>query len=206
MELAVPQHISKIGVYTGHSFLLGGIIAVYHNFPIIFSVALFTTYSTTITHWYKLRHSGIIKKLDIAAITNLVFTFYFNGLERFCPMCQRAWLSTIVFIFIIYFINSHIFHYQTVDDSGQIMKPGGYYYFSLAYTLPNTKERELSYYYNSYVHCGFLHLLSMTVSIYCTFIMPREDNSLSSENNGWSPNDGWSPENNSCPIYNALYY
>ena len=186
MELALPQHISRVGVYTGHFFLLGSIVSVYYNFPMITSVALFTTYSTTIIHWYKLRHSGIIKTLDIFSIINLLLTFYFNGLNRFCPNCQRAWLSIVFTIFVVYFINSHIFYYQTIENRGEIMKPGKYSYFSLAYTLPNTRERELSYYYNSYIHCGFIHILSMSVSIYCTIIMPP-------------------PENNTCSIYNAIY-
>ena len=185
MELAIPQHISRVGVYTGHTFLIGGILSVYYNFPLIFSIALFTTYSTTITHWYKLRHSGIIKTLDIAAIINLVATFYFNGITRFCPNCQCAWISTTSSILVVYFINTHIFYYQTSQNNSQIMKPGCYSYFSLAYTLPNSRERELCYYYNSYIHCIFLHVVSMSVSIYCTLIMP--------------------PENNSSPIYNALY-
>ncbi len=185
MELAVPQHISRVGVYTGHFFLLCFIASVYYNFPIITSVALFTTYSTTIMHWYKLRHSGIIKTLDIISIINLILTFYFNGIFKYCPNCQRAWISTMATNAVIYYINSSIFYYQTVDNRGQIMKPGCYSYFSLAYTLPNSRERELCYYYNSYVHCVFLHVIAGTVSVYCAIIMP--------------------PENNSSPIYNAIY-
>ena len=66
------------------------------------------------------------------------------------------------------------------------MKPGSYSYFSLAYTLPNTRERELSYYFNSYIHCVFLHVIIGTVSIYCAIIMPHNPQE-NSQTNDYAP-------------------
>ena len=175
MDLAVPQYISRVGVYTGQMFLLCFVTSVYYNFSIISSIALLATYFMTITHWYKLRQTGIIKDLDRAAILNLIVSFYYTGISKFCPMCQRAWITTMAINIIVYVINNHIFYYQTDANRGQIMKPGCYSYFSLAYTMPNTRERELCYYYNSYIHCLFLHIISGTVSVYCAIIMPPEN-------------------------------
>jgi hypothetical protein len=192
MDLAVPQYISRVGVYTGQMFLLCFVTSVYYNFSIVSSLALLATYFMTIIHWYKLRHTGIIKDLDRAAILNLVVSFYYTGITKFCPMCQRAWITTMAINIIVYVINNHIFYCQTNANRGQIilkdppegrdpqiclsiMKPGCYSYFSLAYTMPNTRERELCYYYNSYVHCLFLHVISGTVSVYCAIIMTPEN-------------------------------
>ncbi len=182
-QLAVPQHISKVGLYTGQSFLLCFVTSVYYKFPIVCSLSLLATYFTTMLHWYKLCDTGIIKNLDIAAIINLLVTFYYNGIIMFCPTCQKAWMLTIMTIIVVYGININIFYYQTISNRGYIMKPGSYSYFSLVYTLPNTRERELSYYFSSYIHCIFLHVVISTVSIYCAVIMPhnRQENSQTND-------------------------
>ena len=171
-QLAIPQHISKVGLYTGQSILLCFVASVYYKFPVVCSLSLLATYFTTMLHWYKLYDTGIIKKLDIVAIINLLVRFYYNGITMFCPTCQKIWMLTIIIIIIVYGININIFYYQTNSNIGYIMKPGYYSYFSLEYTLPNTRERELSYYFTSYIHCVFLHVIISTVSIYCAVIMP----------------------------------
>ena len=171
-QLAIPQHISKVGLYTGQSILLCFVASVYYKFQIVCSLSLLATYFTTMLHWYKLYDTGIIKKLDIVAIINLLVRFYYNGITMFCPTCQKIWMLTIITIIIVYGININIFYYQTNSNIGYIMKPGYYSYFSLEYTLPNTRERELSYYFTSYIHCVFLHVIISTVSIYCAVIMP----------------------------------
>ena len=137
-------------------------------------------------HWYKLYDTGIIKKLDIVAIINLLVRFYYNGITMFCPTCQKIWMLTIITIIIVYGININIFYYQTNSNIGYIMKPGYYSYFSLEYTLPNTRERELSYYFTSYIHCVFLHVIISTVSIYCAVIMPYNP-PQNNETNDYAP-------------------
>ena len=174
-ELAVPQHISRIGVYTGQSYLILFFTSIYYGFPYYFSVSIFFTYITTILHWHKQYKSGIIKTIDIISIINMVPTFYYNGLYMFCQKCQKAWIITIALIGIIYGINISIFYFQTNMIRGSyIMKPGSYSYFSLAYTCENTRERELCNYYNCYVHCIFLHVVASAVSFYCATRIPDD--------------------------------
>ena len=117
-------------------------------------------------YWRKIYKQGIIKTLDMLAVLNLIVSFYYTGLPNFTPMCQHAWISSIAISSIAHGINAYIFYHQTTNNKW-IMKPGCYYYFSLAYTLPNTRERELCYYYSTSVHCMFLHVLCNSISIYC---------------------------------------
>ena len=166
MELLIPQHISKIGLYTGQTLLISFVVSIYYNYSIICSIALLTTYITTMLYWRKIYKQGIIKTLDMLSVLNLIVSFYYTGLPNFTPMCQHAWISSIAISGIAFGINAYIFYHQTTNNKW-IMKPGFYSYFSLAYTLPNTRERELCYYYSTIVHCMFLHVLCNSISIYC---------------------------------------
>ena len=70
-HIKIPPHISKIGVYTGHSFLAVGLYAFYDNYNSL-GVVLLGLYLTTILHWRRIYSDSIIKKMDIVMSVTVI--------------------------------------------------------------------------------------------------------------------------------------
>jgi hypothetical protein len=47
-----------------------------------------------------------------------------------------------------------------------------FHYFSLQYTEPNTRERELAYYRSTYTHMLATHIIPFLVCLYCAICSP----------------------------------
>jgi hypothetical protein len=68
-ELAVPQHISRIGVITAHTFLATSTLAYKYKMYYVTGLLL-SLYTISILHWRKLKNKGIIRTLDSGYLYN----------------------------------------------------------------------------------------------------------------------------------------
>lgn len=65
--MALPPHISKIGLCTGQFYLAGAIYHVYKGSPNL-AIICSSIYATTMAHWYNMKTTGIAKTVDIAVV------------------------------------------------------------------------------------------------------------------------------------------
>jgi len=138
-------------------------------------------YITTLLFWNNLTHSGIIRNIDIATwIVNIISISYYDSL-RFDALYKELWASAMSLGCLVYLFNSYIFYCQTTPESQYITNDDQsniitkYSYFSTKYIPPNTYNRELAYYYATFVHIFALHVLPPVTCMYCIIY---SDNSL----------------------------
>jgi hypothetical protein len=74
-------------------------------------------------------------------------------------------------------MNETLFYYQVLKNGDK--KNGDkknddkkFHYFSLQYTEPNTRERELAYYRSTYTHMLATHIIPFLVCLYCSVCSP----------------------------------
>lgn len=106
----------------------------------------------------------MIRNIDIATgIVNVLSITYYDSL-RFDALYKELWASVMSIGSLIYLFNSYIYYCQTTPDTEEITNDDPvnvtltkYSYFSTKYIPPNTYNRELAYYYTSFVHIFALH-------------------------------------------------
>jgi hypothetical protein len=167
-DILVPQHISKKALYSAQCLIiLSGIAFIYEYYKLF--VLLFLLYISSILHWSKVLYKGLVKTIDIILAFSTIITITFYDINRFCPVYQKVWYYTVTIISTAFITNEVLFYYQVLRYSNKIINRPckNYWYFSLEYTNPNTYQRELSYYRNTYTHMVFVHILPPVVSGYC---------------------------------------
>jgi hypothetical protein len=179
-EVAIPFHISMYGLISAHIILANSVVSILHNHKSL-SIMSYCLYITTLLFWNNLTHSGIIRNIDIATgIVNIISISYYDSL-RFDALYKELWASAMSLGCLVYLFNSYIFYCQTTpdteettnDDQGNIITK--YSYFSTKYIPPNTYNRELAYYYATFVHIFALHVLPPVTCMCCIIY---SDNSL----------------------------
>lgn len=170
--VAIPNHISKYGLISAHIILANAIVSALYNHNSL-SLTSYCLYITTLLFWNNLTHSGMIRNIDIATgIVNVLSITYYNSLW-FDTWYRELWLSVMSIGSIIYLMNSYIFYCQTTpaqeitNDNPENNTLVKYSYFSTKYIPPNTYNRELAYYYSSFVHIIALHILPPVTCMYC---------------------------------------
>lgn len=160
--IAVPDHVSIVGVFTGHMFLASSVVN-YNNHYYSLSLTQIMLYITTILHWKRIYHNGIYKQLDITMCYIHCINCYYHA---FLMNKIFTVLSVIVgmLVLTIHYTNDYIFYYQVRRSRPLIKKEimqetEKFVYFSLKYTLPNTWHRELAYYHTVIIHTFCLHIL-----------------------------------------------
>jgi hypothetical protein len=163
-EVAIPFHISMYGLISAHMFLANSVVSILYNYKSL-SIMSYCLYMTTLLFWNNLTHSGMIKNIDIATgITNITFITYYNSLW-FDVLYKELWASVTSLGCLIYLMNTYIFYCQTTPETEEITNDEQedivtkYSYFSTKYIPPNTYNRELAYYYATFVHIIALHVL-----------------------------------------------
>jgi len=161
----IPQHISKYGVYSAHMFLLVSPFNYYYGYKLL-SILGLLLYISSVLHWRKVKQGGFYKTIDviICGITLTHITFYAS--IEFCVKHRMYWFASVIAGVVSYLINKYIEMNQTKKSVVVFDKDEPYRYLSLKYTLPNTPQRELSYWYSVFMHICFLHVNFVVVCAY----------------------------------------
>jgi hypothetical protein len=171
-EVAIPFHISMYGLISAHIILANSVVSILYNYKSL-SVMSYCLYMTTLLFWNNLTHSGFIRNLDIfTGITNVIFITYYDSLW-FDVLYKELWASAMSIGCLVYLLNSYIFYCQTTPETQEITNDDlenvltKYSYFSTKYIPPNTYNRELAYYYATFVHIFALHVLPPVTCMCC---------------------------------------
>ena len=163
-QLALPSHIYNIGLLTGQMYLIGAIVAYNYNYPNMIFVCS-AIYATTMAHWYKIKSSGIAKTVDMCVVVSGILYISLHESYKFPGNGRKIWNSAILIIIMCYIFNAVILHFQS--NGNDVCTQDQYEYFSLS-TIPlNSPNIEKMYLYNTVIHTFFLHILPMTIGIYC---------------------------------------
>ena len=102
MEL--PPYISRIGLFTGQTFLLNCAIAYSRGHTNI-AMILASIYLSTMAHWYNIKSTGIAKTTDmIVVIYGLIFVTLRES-PKFGKQAHDAWISVVLLVVIFYIFN-----------------------------------------------------------------------------------------------------
>jgi hypothetical protein len=170
-ELLVPQYVTQWGVLTSF-VLLGFSFLTYKYKYYLLSILSLCVFISSVLHWHKMTLFGSTKVVDfiLAASAFLLVTFYYNDILK--GKYKRIWYITAAVTVAIFLFNWVITYFQILnkDKTTEEKEQSEYKYFSLDYTQPNTLQRELCYYYVTFVHLIFVHIVPSVVLAYC-FIM-----------------------------------
>ena len=164
-----PSHIYKIGLCTGQIYLVGAMISHLYNYPYMTCVCC-AIYGTTMVHWYKMKHSGIAKTVDMITVILGICEVSFYESYKFFGNGREIWNSTMLICATTYLFNSVILHFQNGSDVEESIETSTepYNYFSLrAIPQSDVQKREKMYLYSTLVHTFFLHILPISVGAYC---------------------------------------
>ena len=164
--ILIPQHISRQAFYSIQvlGFCIG---AAYYTKYYITCLLISILYTTSMLHWNKIYYSSIIKKLDIFAVIVLVLnvtfydSYYYKEYKIYWFICCPLFILTFI-------MNETLFYYQVLKNGDKKNDDKKFHYFSLQYTEPNTRERELAYYRSTYTHMLATHIIPFLVCLYCS--------------------------------------
>jgi len=165
-EIFIPQYITKWGILT--CFVLFGFSFIAYKckcyFLAILSLCIFIT---SILHWHKQTLFGPVKIIDmfLSIIFISLLTFYYKNF--FKTEHRTLWNITALLIVSIFIMNSIVTYYQIVNKDKGCNCQTEYNYFSLNYTEPESQARKLCYYYTTFVHLTFIHILPSIILAYC---------------------------------------
>ena len=168
-ELLVPQYITKWGVLTSF-VLLGFSFLTYKYKYYLLSILSLCVFISSVLHWHKMTLFWSTKIVDfiLAASAFLLVTLYYNDILK--GKYKRIWYITAAVMVAIFLFNWVITYFQILNKTNARTEQNEYKYFSLDYTMPDTLQRELCYYYVTFVHLIFVHIVPSVVLAYC-FIM-----------------------------------
>lgn len=167
-EILIPVHITRFALLTCQAILINAIITYTNGYNLLGFLEL-CLYLTSVTHWRKIKHTGIARKIDVGCI---IVTFTYATYVSFCmpQIYTCVWVSSLVGASLVFYVNDKFFYYQVLQKNVTISEP--FHYFSVAYTKPGTLERELAYYRNVITHGICMHVGLSLVSIYCILHNP----------------------------------
>ena len=165
-QLLVPQNVTKWGILTSFLILAASFIAYKYKYYLLTGVSL-CLFLTSIIHWHKMTAFGLIKILDVlfGALALGLVTFYY--IDEFKPEYKKIWYYTVAIMVAIFVFNWVITYFQIMNQNPYIKCQQQYNYFSLEYTKPNTRPREMCYYYVTFIHLIFVHIIPTIVLMYC---------------------------------------
>lgn len=174
--ICVPQHISRYGIYSSHLFLLNAICSNVYNYNSLYILGIIL-YITSLLHWYKIKHDGPIKYIDVITCIISMTSITFYDSTFFCPRHRLIWFFSTFVSIVAYLFNKYIeFYQQRFKSDTYFLNNEPYHYLSLKYTRPNTLHRELSYKYSVYIHIIFLHVNLSCSCIYGIINSPTCEN------------------------------
>ncbi len=175
--MIIPYAHSTIVNYTSFSVLAATLYSYYVNHGLL-TYSLACLYISTVLYWRFLHHSALMRHIDMfMALYNIaVISLYYSA--WYCCGYRGVWVKSISFSGCIYIVNNYIFYRQTnqldYDYQPALTNVDGrmvpvYQYFSLAYTFPDTYQRDQAYKWNTIVHSLALHILPAATWIYCVY-------------------------------------
>ena len=165
-QLLVPQNITKWGILTSFLILAASFVAYKYKYYLLTGVSL-CLFLTSIIHWHKMTAFGLIKILDVLFGTLALGLVTFYYIDDFKVEYKKIWYYTIAIMVSIFVFNWVITYFQIMRNNPYIQCQQQYNYFSLEYTKPNTRLRELCYYYVTFIHLIFVHIIPTIVLMYC---------------------------------------
>lgn len=169
MKPALPFHIYKIGLFTGHMYFVGAIIAHVYNYPNLVIICS-AIYGTTMAHWYDIKTTGIAKTVDMVAVVAGILFISFHESYKFVGNGRKIWNSAILISAVSYLFNSTIFNFQNEPHNyfqNEPLVETPYNYFSLQPIPKNSPNVEKMNLYSTIVHAFFLHVMPISVGAYC---------------------------------------
>lgn len=177
LSMNIPPHISRIGLFTGHMYLVGAAISHIYDYPIMVMTCS-TIYGTTMVHWHNIKSSGIAKTVDMIAVVSGILIIAFHESYKFPGNGRKIWNSSILISVTTYLFNTVVFNFQNDYSTVPQEQPQeqqqkdeeeetSYNYFSLKPIPPNSPNREKMFLYTTIVHTFVLHILPITVGAYC---------------------------------------
>lgn len=165
-QLLVPQNVTKWGILTSFLILAASFVAYKYKYYLLTGVSL-CLFLTSIIHWHKMTAFGVIKILDVlfGALSLGLVTFYY--IDEFKPEYKKIWYYTVAIMVSVFVFNWVITYFQIMRQNPFIKCQQQYNYFSLEYTKPNSRPREMCYYYVTFIHLIFVHIIPTTVLMYC---------------------------------------
>ena len=162
-EIMIPRHITRFALFTCQMLLVNAYITYYYGYHLQ-GILDFSLYLTSIAHWRKIKHAGIERKIDICCLyVTLGNATYVSFCMPYFYTC--VWIISLLGASLVFYVNEKLFYNQVFQKGVTISEP--FHYFSVAYTKPDTLERELAYYRNVITHGIGLHVWLNLASIYC---------------------------------------
>jgi hypothetical protein len=164
MTRLIPQHISQLAFISATIMPVCSIFSYqygHHSCMVLQNCV----YVTTVLYWNDIDYSRTIRKIDICVTTCYSIYCGYIIIKYFDTFTMMVCLFSEVVCLSMYKVNEYIQYYQILNPSENIMNDA-YSYFSLKYTLPNSLQREKSYYYLVCVHCFFLHIMTFATFLF----------------------------------------
>jgi hypothetical protein len=144
--LLIPQHISRIGLYSGQIVLLNSIASYYYDYYLLASL-LFVLYITTLIHWNKIYKNGMVKTLDIIFALLCMLSVTFRDSLRFTPEYAALWYASISTSIVVFVVNECLLYYQL--------------------SLPMITDKTYIYNISVVTHIIFLHFMPNITCVIC---------------------------------------
>ena len=173
--ILIPQHISKYGCYSSMYIMGASIMAGIYKYQIT-AVLAFLLSVTSYLNWKMVKKyswNSWIKNIDIMVSCSIVLYVTLVDSARYQPNHRQLWFYTVFILVLVFVINELLLYYQVknkvyVKNQSSPSNPN----FSLMYTNPGTEEREYAYYRSTATHIMFIHLLPISVIMYCMYNAP----------------------------------
>lgn len=111
----LPPHISKIGLFTGQMYLIGGIYHIYKSCDSSkkqtnLAIICLSVYATTMAHWYNIKSSGIAKTVDMITVVATALFVSFHESYKWNPIYRgrEMWISVLLLGGVTYVVNTAI--------------------------------------------------------------------------------------------------
>jgi len=165
----IPPHISRHAFCSAQFFLFDSLLAFALEYRVLGCI-LSSLYVSTMLHWNCVRRMSFIKIADIVLATSAVSHVTFFDSARFSPYYRTLWTVSMASSIVMFMVNEILFYFQVQNDGNlgqRTQSDTRFHYFSLDYTPPNSKAREMAYYRNVYTHMLFLHVLPTSICAIC---------------------------------------
>lgn len=167
--ILIPPNVSIYGCYSSGYILGASTIAglyQYYITAILGGLLSITSYF----NWKNVMKYNWIKNVDIMLACLMILYISLVDSASFHPTYRRIWFATVCFMVAVFTVNEVLLYYQVkkpvyINKESIFTSP----YFSTNYTYPGTPQRAYAYYRSTWTHIMFIHLLPVSVLLYCIY-------------------------------------
>ena len=120
--LALPPHISRIGLYTGQMYLISALYFT-HSKKTNLAIISSSIYATTMIHWHNIKSSGVAKTVDLAVVTASILFVTFRESYNFLNHGRKIWNSVILVSIISYITNTVVTTVPVLQMTSEFFTP-----------------------------------------------------------------------------------